>query len=161
MNKSDFDFVSIDGRHLAHSYTKLGHEFRLSNFNAPMLGGDAFGEVYFRTISGNIYHIHRPRTEFGMPGEDFVLTDANENAGKGDQAKVYTFSEEQLTALTLKVGDPFVYSEGHGWTTEVTEIVPVNSPRCYVKGYFEKHNIQASSIKDEFNAIVYGTKAPA
>ena len=160
MNKN-FQFVSVDGRHLAHSYTEQGHQFELSNFNAPMLGGDAFSEVYFRTRSGNVYHIHRPRTEFGMRGEDFVLTNARENAGKGDEAEVYTFGAGELSALVLKVGEPFVYSEGLGWTTEVTEIVPVNSPRCYVKGYFEEHNIQPSSIKDEFNAIVYGEKDPA
>jgi len=153
--------VSVDGRHLAHSYTEPGHEFRLSNFNAPMLGGDAFSEVYFRTRSGNIYHIHRARTEFWMPGEGFTFTNARANTGKGDQAEVYTFGEEMLYALTLKVGEAFVYAEGLGNTTEVTEIVPVNSPRCYVAGYFEEHDIKPSSIKDEFNAIVYGTKAPA
>lgn len=162
MNKSDFKFVSVDGQHLAHSYTKPGHEFQLSNLVAA-IGGDAFGEVYFRTISGNIYHIYKPRTQFGMPGEDYVLTNANRNAGEGDDARVHTIGKEALSALTLTVGEPFVYSfsGGRGWTTEVTEIVPVNSPRCYVASYFTEHDIKPTFIKDQFNAIVYGAKTPA
>jgi hypothetical protein len=125
-----------------------------------MMGGDSFSEVYFRTRR-NIYHIHRPQTEFGTRGEDFVLTNARANAGKGDGAEVYTFGEGALSALALQVGEPFVYSEGLGWTTEVTEIVPVNSPRCYISTYFAVHDIKPTSIKDEFNAIVFGEKAPA
>lgn len=160
MNKN-FVFVSVDGRHLAHSYTKQGHEFRLSNFFGSMLGGDAFSEVYFRTRSGNIYHIHEPDNKYGQKSGHFVLTNARDNAGKGNDAKVYTFGEEALSALALQIGEPFVYSEGHGWTTEVTEIVPVNSPRCYVANYFAERDIEPTSIKDEFNKIVYGEQALA
>lgn len=140
-------FVSIDDKHLAHLYDRPGDSFRLADVIAPhpMMGGDAFTELYFRTQSGNIYHIVQERGEFGRKA-GFVLRNAR---AKQD----VPLDVQRLNDAEIEIGASFNY--GSGGTTPVVEIVPVNGSRCYVPQYLAKVTTDTKCpIRKDFDSLI-------
>lgn len=110
----------------------LGREvdgFMLKSLTEPMLGNDAFSEVYFKTESGNMYLIHEFPNEFGGRG-NWVLRNTE------DWKKVITLFEQDIEDGQLETGKPFEYGLG-GHTTIVTQIICVNTRKEYILRAFQ------------------------
>lgn len=125
-------------------HNRTGHEIKTpgSSFDLvsvvgpdPMLGGDAFTEVYFRTESGNVYRLDRN-------GE---LVNSGESREKGAWASA-KLDPDELKAQSLVVGEVSPFSRGW-WTTRVVEIVPTNY-RIYTQDYVK--GMKRNSIIEDF-----------
>lgn len=117
---------SIGGHYVARSFEQfnfLSLRSDLSSLSA-MLGGDKFTEVYIKTKSGNIYKIFQERNEFDQP-EKWVLVNKNYPT-----AKYYPTDAEMYYGFA-KLNEKLYYGNG-GYTTEVSEIVCVNSGRIHL-----------------------------
>jgi hypothetical protein len=143
VNKS-VTIPSSFGYHLARGFNR----FELCNVSSPgQLGGDAFTEVYFTTISGNLYKIWQPKE----PGHIWVLANTRDNKGSGGNLKVYHFPPPEIEKAILEVGIPFHF-EDTGASTPVAAILAVNARRKY--GDTNTSPELWSDIRNEFDTMV-------
>ena len=117
--------VAVDGEHLGIEVDELSIGQGKPGYSDLK---STFGEVYFRTVSGNIYLIKRMPTneEETRLGENrWSIISGRENKGwkKGRRLKGAVLSEEDTKSGLLKIGEPY---GGGGGTGEVAEIVVVD-----------------------------------
>lgn len=143
--------VGIEGRFLGREvgeYKLWGHSEKGQEAGADMLGNDAFTEIYFETISGNLYKIYPTRDG------RWAMVDARSNRGKGQEAKGVDLAEEDLQKGVLRVGKSFGYGKG-GRTTEIAKITCVSGNRVYDAEYLKKYTVgNTSNIRDRFKRII-------
>lgn len=143
---------AVAGHHLAQGFI----EFALSNISNPGagLGNDAFTEVYFTTVTGNLYKIWKREDSSGKPGH-WAIANARTNAGKKPEDSVlgYPFPQEEIDAAVVTVGQPFKYGRD-GVTSIVSAILAVNALRCYARD--QNPADYESDIRNEFLRIVAG-----
>ena len=115
--------VAVDGEHLGIEVDELSLDQ-----NRPNSLKSTFGEIYFRTVSGNIYLIKKmaANEKEALQGEySWSIIGGKENEGWkiGTKLKGATLSKEDVKSKALKIGEP--YGGGVG-TGEVAEIVAVD-----------------------------------
>ncbi|MCX6720491.1 MAG: hypothetical protein NTW11_01670 [Candidatus Staskawiczbacteria bacterium] len=113
--------VAIDEKHLGMEIDEIS----LGDQNPYK---STFGEVYFRTASGNIYLIKKMGTgdeaKDIMEGKNWAVINGKDNAGKGKKIEGSFLTEQDVSSGLLKVGTPYTWSGGN--SSEVSEIVIVD-----------------------------------
>jgi hypothetical protein len=111
----------------------LGHEVGIINCERLLSSGsDQLTHILFRTNSGNIYCIAKT-TNGGF---------SIRNGRKGELGDLIDTSE--LTSLTLELGTSFKCSKYQ--TSEVTEIIAVNTQELLASGGASLHEIKSRSL---------------
>lgn len=110
------------GFHLARSFDEFGlGSLERLNPLAAMLGGDRFTEVYIKTESGNIYRIHKNKSE------RWLLSNSR-NGG----VSPHELTDGEILYGRLSVGAQFFFGRG-GRTSRIKQIVCFNGNRVYGK----------------------------
>jgi hypothetical protein len=134
--------VAVEGKFLGREYD----EFHLNNLTEPMLGSDAFTEVYFRTSSGNQYAICRMKNQFEQPTREWFLINAR-------NSKAVILAEETIEFGVLEVGMSFFYHNNsiRGNTSDISEIICVNTQKEYAPDYLKKiTDGNTSNVRQDF-----------
>ncbi len=115
---------NIRGHYIARSFEQFNFISLRSDLSSltAMLGGDKFTEVYFKTKSENIYKVFQERNEYGQP-EKWVLINKNNPTVK------YYLTDAEMYYGLVELNKKYYY--GYGYTTEVSQIVCVNSGRIH------------------------------
>ena len=98
-----------------------------------MFGNEKFTDIYFRTISGNIYRIFQRDVDFKR-FHNWII------ASSHDPELIYTFTDEDMFLGRIKIRERFSF--GNNLSAEVTEIVCVN------------RNITRLNISNEPEALI-------
>lgn len=129
--------------HIARSFENFNLVSLRSDLSSmtAMLGGDRFTEVYFRTKSGNIYKIFQEKNEFSQSGK-WVLINKNNPGVK------YYPNDGEMYYANLRINEKFYYGNG-GYTSEVSEIVCVNSERIYPNISYAKDAVIVKNFEEK------------
>lgn len=130
------------GYHLARGFKR----FALHNVSNPgQLGSDAFTEVYFTSLTGNLYKVWQPKEL----GHTWVIANVRDCKGSKGALKGYHFPALEIGKAVLEVGLSFRFG-GTGATTPITAILAVNAERTYLDTPPELW----SDIRNEFDIMV-------
>lgn len=133
------------GFHKGDYYACSFEEFHLQNLRADfnpfldMFGDEKFTDIFFMTISGNIYRIFQNETYFTRL-HNWVMTSIYQSE------LMYTFTDLEMLLGRLKINERFIFGNNKH-SSEVLEIVCVNKnktklnisnlPEALIVGDFE------------------------
>lgn len=111
--------VLVDGKYLGYQVPVFEPDGLSSLGNSRLLGRDAYREVFFETISGNLYHVYE------LDSENLVFVSARENRGNRGNPKGTIIPCNKLRQAALQVGRKFELSSDHFSTTPLKTIIAI------------------------------------
>jgi hypothetical protein len=113
--------VLVDGR--LGSNVRL---FALTDLRVSQLGTGGYNEIFFETLSGNIYHVYR------LDRDNLAIVDAKGNKGRRNELYGSILSPSEVEQAVLKVGEVFAFGKGSS-TSEIVRIIAVTGKQ-FVSG---------------------------
>lgn len=132
--------ASHEGYYYAYSFEYFPLKIVREDLNpfVDIFGDEKFTDIYFKTISGNIYRIFQKDVAFKRFHNWIMVSSYKPEL-------IYTFTDEEMYIGCIKIGERFSY--GNNLSSEVAEITCVNknitrlnisnAPEALIVGNFE------------------------